>query len=253
MNVHVCLASWTGKHENALTIARELAPVADDLTIIYSDRDDGFELVSDFETIKVPNSWFFGKKFELSLQKCQADVLLYIDADVSCEDWPGLMERLRWAYRSGQPIGVWTPLVDYTPQTLQRTRILTLPESSLQAVCFTDSMTFALPRSIREPLLRLNCGQNTYGWGVNTVAAAIGLQQGLIPVLDESVLVRHPRGTGYSAREADRLMLEFCKRLPAHYAVYQRLIHSYAHSRHPRPFAIKAWRHLRWLMRLGRR
>jgi hypothetical protein len=179
MKTHAILVSWTSKHDNARAIANALGPAVDFLTIIYSDRDDGFELVSEFETIKVPNSWFFGKKFELALRKCEAEVLLYIDADVSCDDWPRLAERCRWAFRDREHTGVWTPLVDHTPHTLQRSRILTFPNSSLHAVCLTDSMTFAMPRATVGVELRskhLWLGRQHRGGG-HRVAA--GLDPGL--------------------------------------------------------------------------
>lgn len=250
MKIHAYVLSWTGRHENALAIAAAIQPSADQLTIIYSDRDDSFELAANCEAIKVPNSWFFGQKFELGMRKCASDVMLCVDADVTCEDWPRLIERCRWAYQEGQHVGVWAPLVDYTPHSLARTRILTFPGSTLHAVCFTDSITFALPRMIREQLLGLGCERNTYGWGVDIAAAAIGLQQGLVPVLDESVTVRHPNGSGYARRDAHRLMLEFVKRLPAHQAVYLELINSYYQGRRRNPLSLMLWRRLRWLRRL---
>ena len=99
----------------------------------------------------------------------EADLMLVITGDVSCNDWMQLVRKCQESFSSFPGLGIWAPLIDYTSWKLPVTLLERLENSSLTLVAQTDSIVFALNRSVIERLQEFDYGNNVYGWGIDWV------------------------------------------------------------------------------------
>ena len=172
MTLHVFIISWTGQHANSLAIVDAIAPYADRLTLVYSDRDAAASVAASCRTFRTPDEWFFGRKFKSCLDACTSDLLLVITGDVSCADWPQLIKRCRESFAGHADVGAWAPLIDYTSWNLALTTLAKVAGTSLQVVAQTDSIVFALRKPVIDRLRDFDYQANTYGWGIDWAAMA---------------------------------------------------------------------------------
>jgi len=215
VTLHAFIISWTGQHANCLTIASAIAPHADQLTLVYSDRDDVVTVAAPCPTIRTPDAWFFGGKFKACLDACTSDLLLVITGDVSCADWPRLAKNCRESFASFAELGAWAPLIDYTSWTLPLTTLENVAGTSLHAVAQTDSIVLALRKPVITRLRNFDYRNNTYGWGIDWAAMAYCYAHGLIAVVDASIRVSHPQSTTYDEQACVAQMHDFLRQLDA--------------------------------------
>lgn len=213
MTIEAFILSWTGVHQNSLAIARALACHVDCLTLVYSDRDTGFALETDYPAIRMPDACFFAGKFKACLDACTADVMLVITGDVSCNDWAQLADKCRADFGSFDRLGLWAPLIDHSSWKLAQTCLERLADSSLCKVAQTDSIVFAMSRPVMTRMKRFDYRSNTYGWGIDWAAVACCYANGLFAAVDESILVDHPRQTAYEESACIVQMHEFLRQL----------------------------------------
>jgi hypothetical protein len=96
--------------------------------------------------------------------------------------------------------------------------------TDLVVVAQTDGIVSSMTADIVRYLKTLDYDDNNLGWGIDWTAIAFATCNGRLAVRDGSVLVRHPRGTGYDRREAKAAELRFISRLPPHLQVQCRLL-----------------------------
>ncbi len=213
MTLAAFIISWTGQHRNSLEIAEALAPAVDDLTLVYSDRDEALIVDSSCPSIKTPDEFYFGGKFKTCLDLCKADLMLVITGDVSCNDWMQLVRKCQESFSSFPGLGIWAPLIDYTSWKLPVTLLERLENSSLTLVAQTDSIVFALNRSVIERLQEFDYGNNVYGWGIDWAAAAYCYANGLFAAVDDTVKVNHPQANTYDEQACVEQMHDFLGQL----------------------------------------
>ena len=114
-SIHVFIISWKGMHSNASNIASQVGEACNKLTIVYSDPDPHYQFDEKFRTVRRPNDLFWGDKFSACLQVFDEDLMLVIHADCSCSDWRALVVRCHEDMMRRPTIGVWAPLIDWTP------------------------------------------------------------------------------------------------------------------------------------------
>ena len=110
-------------------------------------------------------------------------------------------------------IGVWAPLVDWTPYDINKTFLANIPSTSLRIVAQTDSIVFCLHQRVVERMKSANYENNTYGWGIDSMAIAFTFSNSMLAVVDTSISVEHPKFTGYPANIARGQWMEFLKQL----------------------------------------
>lgn len=211
-SVHVNIISWEGMQDAARAIAGALAPHADRLSVIYSNRagtpEDG-----PGEWRAVPQSWFFGRKFAFSLtQHGEADILLQIQADTRHPDWPEVLRRCRAAFAAVPDLGIWAPRRDRTPYVNMVTG--RHAGSGLDEVLQTDGVVWALSPAVVGWLRGLDYGHNNLGWGIDWAALAHARAAGLSVLTDPALMIEHLPGRGYADAQARRQMLRFLEQLP---------------------------------------
>jgi glycosyltransferase involved in cell wall biosynthesis len=230
-SIHVFIISWTGKHDNSAAIAKSLVGQVDFLTVIYSDEND--QLVPDFpcQSIRTPNHWYWGMKFRSCLDACESDLMLVIHGDCTCDDWSFLIRKCQSGFASSERIGIWAPLIDYTPFDLNKTLIDKLALSNLNIVAQTDMIVFALNSSVISRLKLLNYEDNKYGWGIGWAALAFTYANQLVAVVDEELKVIHPKERGYDSRNAKKQMDVFLGQLTVDERLQYRLLDAYTSNK----------------------
>lgn len=207
----VCIVSWTGKHDAALAIESQLVGRWPDTTVIWSDRDDSHVRPSHW--LRVPDADFFGAKFARMLGRFDADMLFLITADTRCPDWSVVVETCEEDFARMPALGVWSPVVNFSPWQLGLVSLGKVPGTRLHKVVQTDSIVWGMSRRVVDRLRRLDYAQNNLGWGIDTAACMFCHANSLLPVMDPQVDITHPRGTAYDAELADRQFQRFLQQL----------------------------------------
>jgi len=199
--VDASIISWTGQHDNAAAIQRQLAGAVDRVTVVYSDADDRVA-PGDEHWIRVPNDWFFGRKFKLTLDRFDGDILFQVNADARYPDWGALARRCRDAFKRLPRLGLWAPNVDHTPWTLERISIATLDDSSMHFVALTDSIVWAISSDVAGRLRRFDYDGNNLGWGIDQAASLHSHATNRLVAVDSAATVLHPKSKGYDRTAA---------------------------------------------------
>jgi len=214
MRLHVFIIGWTGWERSCEIIATMVLPHVERLTIVYSNSSEiDYEGVG--EIVRVPDDWFYGRKFEECLRRFDGDVMLQIQADATLDEagWKRLIERCRFAFNKYERIGVWAPEVNYTPWDLEVVAISDSDDENIKHVAQTDGIVWALSNSVVERLKNMNFRENNLGWGLDWASIVYSLSNNLLVLRDLSVCVKHPKGSGYLGEQAERQMKEFLTQL----------------------------------------
>ena len=139
--------------------------------------------------------------------------MLQIQADAHCDDWPGLVQKCQEAYATTHDLGLWAPLVYWTPWTLSRTSLERTKNHVAHRVSMVDGIVWALGAKTVHRMRELDYSINPLGRGIDLAAASFAMAHGLPVVVDSSVRVKHPRGSGYSEAEANNQLRVFLNQL----------------------------------------
>lgn len=211
--INVFIISWAGKHENAVHIANQVLEVTNDVTIVYSDPDESWQLDAPCPTIRRPNDLFWGDKFKTCIDACGDNALLIIHADCTYWNWGHLALRCANVVNANPLFGVWAPRIDYVPWPLEGVIIADLDDGQLAVTSRTDGIVFYLAAPIVERMRKANYDKNVFGRGIEMVFAAATFARGLLCIVDKSITVTHPKETGYSELEAHHQLNEFLKQM----------------------------------------
>lgn len=221
--VHVCIIAWPQTNRAAQGIAASLSAHADQLTVAYS-TSDGEPLGGAGDWVQVPDTSFYGPKHEAGLRRHRGGVLLQIQADASCADWPALLARCRHVHRQHEVVGIWSADVTHSPYVTGDVVLMRTTDPHLHAVSLTDAIVWSLAPQVVSRLLMFDYQGNNYGWGIDVAAAAFGYSRGLVSVRDTSLHVHHPASRGYPAQAAHAQMREFLQQLSLPEAALARLL-----------------------------
>ena len=228
MKIHCIIISWQNYSEKAKSIASKIATHVDKLSVVYSNAleepEDGTG-----NWVQVPNDFFYGKKFQISLDLITDDeIMLLIQADADCNDWKGLANRCRALMESNSSIGVWAPEIHDTSWTTKRVKIA---ENNLQNISFvtqTDGIVFSFNKKVLDRLRKLKYDSNNLGWGIDWIAICYSYIHNMYVIRDNAVTVNHVAGSGYSSQEAAEQMNEFFTQMNPKEMVMYRLLASFS-------------------------
>ena len=226
-SLSVFIISWTGKHKNAIKIAKDLINITTNITIVYSDENPRLVLDVSCNLIKRPNNLFWEDKFKSCIDACGDGPVLVIHADCICKDWPLLIKRYHAANLKLQNIGVWAPKIDNTYCHLEVSRLFKKQESNLHMCTLTDGIVFALSPSIVRRMRKVKYGNNTYGWGIATLFCAAAFVINEFVIIDDSVEIRHAKDTGYDTKVALDGMNGFFKQFQSKERILAKLLISH--------------------------
>lgn len=228
VGVHVFIISWKGMRDRANQIASAVRDFADEVTVIYSNEND-FTETGEGCWIRVPNDWFYGKKFEECLRRHTSGVMFQIQADAFSENWGRVIEKCREAYSKQPDIGVWAPNVDFNAWVTERVAIRQIDSSGVVAVANTDGVVWSISESVVGRLRELNYSVNNLGWGVEWAAIAYAMANNLLVLRDLSLTIFHPKGSGYGREVAGVQMDEFFSQLTAQEFIQLNILRKYCY------------------------
>lgn len=212
--VHVVIISWEGQAANALAIADALGDADCTLSVIYSNADNAPEDGAG-TWYKVPQSWYFGRKFARALEiVAPDDVMLQIQADVSYDDWPGLVRDCQASFGMFDKMGIWASELSWTPWSTERVCDGTALTEHLHNVIQSDGVVWALHPQIWQAMIGLDYGVANLGWGIDWLAGHLARVQGRYCVRDGRHWVDHPKERGYSSAVATQHMKNLLAQLP---------------------------------------
>lgn len=204
--LHAYVISWTGWGDRARAIAESLVDIVDRLVVIYSNSA-GVEESGPGHWIQVTDDNYYGGKFRAALDDFEGDVMMHVQADAWTDDWPALVSSCRRLFELRPNLGVWSPHVEYTGLTLERTTLRT--EEHLHHVTMTDSIVWAMPLRICDWLRTLEVQEDKYAWSLDVCVSAHCHANGLEAIVDTAVHVDHPKGTAYNTNDANLLIERF--------------------------------------------
>lgn len=214
ISMHTFIISWPGFEAKAREIEEHISQQPGKVNVIHSRGDSG-----DFEVpphwVILPNDAFYGAKFFKSLELCSGEIMLQIQADAHCDDWPEVIRRCRLAFGGNPDLGLWAPLVDWTPWSIART-FLEKPKKGLPVrVSMVDGIVWALGVKTLERMKQIDFSMNPLGRGIDLAAASFAMAHGFDAVVDPRVKVAHPRGSGSSETDANQQLEIFLAQLSA--------------------------------------
>ena len=212
ISLHTFIISWPGFEAKASKIEHSLPPRIGKVHVIHSPGNS-----SDFEIpphwVVLPDDSFYGAKFLKSLELCSSDVMLQIQADADSVDWPEVIRQCQSAFAENHDLGLWAPLVDWTPWSLSRTSLDRQKKDSPQRVSMVDGIVWALGTKTLRRLRELDFSVNPLGRGIDLAAASFVMANGQHAIVDPRVRVTHPRGSGYSEADANHQLHVFLTQL----------------------------------------
>lgn len=212
--LHVVIISWDGYREKAAAIAQALADTPYKVSIIYSNVAETPE--EGLGTwIQVPQSWYYGRKFRASLDLVSDDELMVqIQADAYCHDWPALLESCARSFETYGDIGMWSPDIHWTPWPSEVVGRGMIANTELLLVDQTDGVVWAIHPALYPALKELDYRQNNLGWGIDWVALHETKRLNRVAVRDLAHHVVHPESRGYHNAEAAQHLKNFLAQLP---------------------------------------
>lgn len=232
----VFIISWPGQHENAVNIAQQLMRTnSHDVSIVYSDPDDDLVLNVSCASIKRSNTLFWGDKFKACLDATGDDDLMVIHADCTYSNWADIVSKCSATVKAMPSIGVWSPQIDWVGWTMKMVKIASIGKSALNIVARTDGIVFYLNKKIVKRMQRAVYDENIYGRGIELLFVSATYAMGMIAVIDTSILVKHPKHTGYSEKEAHEQFIQFLKQFTISEQVHRLLLKSHMMQNGGRP------------------
>jgi len=231
VNMHIFIISWEGQHENAALICRQALTITDKVTLIYSDPNPDLAFDLSCKTIQRPNDLFWGDKFSTCLAQANNDSILVVHADCHYSDWKKLIQSCHSSVKKIPAIGVWSPLIDHVPWSLNTMLIANISDSSLKVTARTDAIVFYLAPPIVRRMKLAKYEANLFGWGIEWMFVCAAYAHGMIAVIDTSIEVKHPKNTGYPKVQAQQQLAEFVKQLFLPEEILGRLLRSHIKQR----------------------
>ena len=222
MTIHGMVFCWPGQEQNTIDIVRALSGHVERLTVIDATAS-AIPSLGQCDWVKVDPRYYFGMKFCSALKVFDGDVLLQVQADASCDDWPALAARCRHAFGLNG-LGIWAPDVNYSRWNTDVVHLADTDDPNLKLVTQTDCIVWAMSRAVAGRMRRLDYTKNNLGWGVDWAAIAYCYASKLAVIRDISICVRHPQSTGYAKRTAAEQMNAFLGQLDYPEKIQHRLL-----------------------------
>ena len=233
--LHCVLISWDGYHTQSAQISAAISDHVDDLTVVYSNAENSVESGAG-NWIRVRNDWFYGRKFERALKEVREDeVMLLIQADAHCSDWPAVARGCRTTLSSSPEVGVWSPAITKTPWTEMRVKVASLAGDRLNFVAQTDGVVFGYGAAVLRRLRLLDYSDNNLGWGIDWVAICFSYVNSLFVVTDRDLIIEHEEGQGYAREDALMQMDAFLDQMTPQESLMYVILNSYCHPKVARP------------------
>lgn len=232
MSFDTFIISWRGYNLKAANIACELTSIAKTVNVIYSTEDEVSTVIDQdprVQWVKVPDTYFFGRKLRTCFSLAHEPHSLFICADADYSQWADVGHAFLDAIKAFHDLGVWAPSIDYTPWTLDLVEQANLSARYSQ-VLQTDGVVWGLCQELVSQLKVFDYSTNNSGWNIDWAAICIAYERELSVIRDKSIKIFHPMGTGYNKQvarlESEFFLRQFSDEMFKNYAIFKRIINS---------------------------
>ncbi len=123
---------------------------------------------------------------------------MILTSDVLIEDASYLINRLAYCFDDKKNVGIYAPSADEGFHT----HTVYNPNKELDEVIFTDGFCFAFRTEVLNRICPIDLELNKYGFGTNRMMGFYSLRLGYKNVIDHTLKVSHPYGSGYNKDKA---------------------------------------------------
>lgn len=132
-----------------------------------------------------------------------------ITSDVGIDDIDVFLEKTFNAF-SRKEVGVYAPSATYSYHRHMNHG----KDTGIQQVSYTEGFCFAFRTEILDAMCPVDVSLNKFGYGTDTILGFHALDLGYISVVDYTLCVDHPYGSGYDKHEAVRAKHAWLGSLP---------------------------------------
>lgn len=187
---HNCNAS-------AIELKRRFSLICD--TVLLDSGSDLTDEEAAWFDWKLPNVYYNGllnKTSELAAAGHYSHVL-FITSDVEIGDAGSLLNRIRDVYAKF-PVSVYAPSARHSVHRHMNNQ----GRGDLSAVTFVEGFCFAVPVIYLDKICPIDLSVNKLGHGVDIYLGFLGMMDKRYAMVDDTITVDHPFGSGYSEYEA---------------------------------------------------
>lgn len=232
MSFDTFIISWRGYNLKAANIAREFTSIAKTVNVIYSTEDEVSTAIDQdprVQWVKVPDTYFFGRKLSTCFSLAHEPHSLFICADAEYGQWANVGHAFLDAIKAFHDLGVWAPSIDHTPWTLDLVEHVNL-SARYSRVLQTDGVVWGLCQELVARLKVFDYSTNNSGWNIDWAAICIAYERELPVIRDKSIKIFHPTGTGYNKQvarlEGEVFLRQFSDEMFKTYASFRKIINS---------------------------
>ncbi len=123
--------------------------------------------------------------------------MFLITSDVEISDPEALRIRLD-TILDDPGVGVYAPSALHTTHNHMNNK----KSNGIRRVTFTDGFCLVIPKPFLDIICPIDLDVNKIGHGTEIYLGYLGMTQERYAVVDDTIIVDHPKGSGYSAKEA---------------------------------------------------
>jgi hypothetical protein len=201
-DIYVYIFSWKHVTPNAQDLYSAISPHFPNTFLINCDEHTLILDISEDRVIQLDDSYYYGGQFETAIHAIPpGKILTCIVGDVEPgADWAQIATNAIDAFNT-EKAGVYAPNVDFTGWTSRGPLIN--ESKQLYSVVNTDCTCWFLHPTLISGLKDLHYRSLcNLGWGIDHVFCEEAIRKDLLVIRDYRVLVRQPKGTGYSEARA---------------------------------------------------
>lgn len=206
MLFHTYLVAWDAVHFNSVEIEETFIKAKSPITVINSGRmqRDHWNNVGDIRYYK--QFYHALKNFNDSYE-----YMAFLCGDVSSDKWQHFIDRATYVLTSYSNIGMYAPHLTNEPWSENSCKVDdVIYDENLNISIQTDGIYVFIHKSIVKVLLEyfdhiqqtVTFDGMTSGWGIDTIASSICINNGLAIVRDKEIILNHPVGSSYDHSKA---------------------------------------------------
>lgn len=209
MKIHAFIFSWGHHAAAARALQKELAPLAQAVTVISSEDGLAEPLPG---WVAIGKDAYFSAQWNAALARFDGDLLFHIQADARPADLAALFARARQLF-AAHALGILEPHVDFTDLTYDRQRLRAIAPGLFE-IPVSDCTCWFVHGTVARRFPKFDLAVNRFGWGTCGVMAGLCRLENKLCGRDYTQTVAHPRSRGYSSPTAWAELAAYLESLP---------------------------------------
>lgn len=201
----LCCILNHNRNEESLAWKNRLSPYFETLVL-----DSGsVPACSGDGVVNLPNVYYSGllnTAYELLCKKgCKWLVIVTSDIEINERNTRKLVASMKKIARSTN-VALYQPSCRLSFHGRALLQSMCHYSGRMRSVNFQEGWFHMVRRDVIEKIMPVDTGVNLLGWGTDLALSHFARKMGLLVIVDDTVMVVHPKGTGYNKKEALRQM-----------------------------------------------